>query len=82
MDFLAKIVQKNALQHALGVIDSMVCVILGAYMAGKDISAMKVWSVWSNLFFYMYFVCFLPVLLSNVNHLSQRQRVVEFKKRS
>lgn len=44
--FLAKIVQRNALRHALGVIDSMVCVILGAYLAGKDISAMRVWSVW------------------------------------
>lgn len=46
MGFLAKIVQRNALRHALGAIHSMVCVILGADMAGKDISAIKVWSVW------------------------------------
>lgn len=31
-------------------------------------------------YFDMYFVCSLPLLLSNVNHLSQRQRVVECKK--
>lgn len=43
MGFLAKIVQRNALRPALGVIDLTVCVILGAYLAGRDISAIKVW---------------------------------------